>query len=110
MPDARTTLTAILVNNEPQVKLQDLAREIGKHPCTLTRWIAKGIVLRDGTRVHLEAVRVGRELRTSRAAWVRFLAATSATLNAGSTPPAPTPTERRKSAEQAMRALEAMGA
>jgi hypothetical protein len=75
-----------------------------------SRWVAAGVRLPDGTRVKLEAVKVGRELRTSREAWQRFLTATSAPLgDAAGIPPA-TPAVRRNAAEAAARELAAAGA
>jgi hypothetical protein len=42
-------------------------------PATSYRWIGKGILAKDGQRVRLEAVRLGRELVTTEAAVQRFL-------------------------------------
>lgn len=78
------------------------------HPATLTRWIHRGVRLRDGTIVRLEASRIGYRFHTSREAVARFLAA----LNPASAPTSPTrtPQTRRAAAEAAGRRLEAVGA
>ena len=41
-------------------------------PCTLWRWIYKGLRLPDGSRVHLEVVQIGGTPMTSREALARF--------------------------------------
>jgi hypothetical protein len=50
------------------------------------RWLSKGLPGPDGTRVRLEAVRLGRRWMTSRQALARFMART--TRSAGATRPA----------------------
>jgi hypothetical protein len=65
------------------------------------------VLTRDGRRVQLEYVKLGRELRTSRQALARFIAAITP---AAEQPNQPTPAERQKSAEAAMRGMQAAGA
>lgn len=40
---------------------------------TIYRWVAKGLRVRDGSRVKLEAIRIGREFITTKQAVHRFL-------------------------------------
>jgi hypothetical protein len=48
------------------------------HPATIARWIADGVPLPDGSRLHLEACRVGGRLVTTKAALARFITAQNA--------------------------------
>jgi hypothetical protein len=48
------------------------------HPATIARWITDGIPMPDGSRLHLEACRVGGRLVTTKAALARFIAAQNA--------------------------------
>ncbi len=64
------------------------------HASTVSRWCLKGVKLPSGRRLSLEFVRAGGKLLTTRAAIVRFLAAQTATPDAGPTPR--TPAERRR--------------
>ncbi len=76
--------------------------------CTICRWITGGVRAIDGTRVRLEAVRLGGRWLTSHEAIERFSAAlTGDTGNA----PAPirTPAARSRAAEVARKKLEAIG-
>ena len=50
----------------------------GIHRATVVRWITRGALAKDGTRVYLEHVRHGRKLATSREALSRFFASLSA--------------------------------
>ena len=76
--------------------------------CTIWRWINDGVLALDGSRVRLEAVRVGGRWVTSVESISRFSAAlTGDTGNA----PAPirTPAARSRAAEVARKKLEAIG-
>ena len=53
-------------------------------PTTAYRWISKGVLAGDGTRVRLSAVKLGRSLMTTREAVERFLG--ELTLRSSSTP------------------------
>lgn len=77
------------------------------HATTVTRWCLRGVKLLDGQRLHLEHIRAGGKLITTRAAIVRFLAAQTVTPNAAV--PTRTSTERRRADERAAAELEAMG-
>jgi hypothetical protein len=44
------------------------------HPSVISRWITRGLKVKDGTVVHLEAVKAGNALCTSREAVGRFFA------------------------------------
>jgi hypothetical protein len=78
------------------------------NPSTVWRWITEGVRLPDGTRVRLEAARVGGRWLTSAPALARFMAAQTPRL--GEPAPAPrTPGRRRRASEAAARELEKAG-
>ena len=77
------------------------------HATTVTRWCLRGVKLSGGRRVHLEHIRAGGKLITTRAAIVRFLAAQTETPEPACT--LRTVTERRRAADAAAAELEAMG-
>ncbi|VTT98863.1 unnamed protein product [Gemmataceae bacterium] len=80
-------------------------------PSTLTRWITPGIRLRDGTRLRLQARRVGSKWGV-RQSWVdEFLEAQTADRLGGdtSTPALRTPAERQRASDAAAAQLAAMG-
>jgi len=97
----------ILANGEPTMQMAEVGRELDKSPSTVIRWAMTGIRCRDGRRVRLEHVRVGRELRTSRAAMSRFMAALSEVP--GDEKEVPTAAARRKASEVANAELQRMG-
>ncbi|MCC6673300.1 MAG: DUF1580 domain-containing protein [Planctomycetes bacterium] len=74
-----------LLAEEP-LSLNDAGRMLGKHSATLWRWSLRGV-----RGVRLETFRVGRELRTTRQALLRFLAR----LSEGRPAPEPRPTDAR---------------
>lgn len=81
------------------------------HPATWTRWILKGAVGVDGVRRRLKATRFGcRWLVTPADADAFFAALAASPSGPGSVPPQPTPSDRRKAAEAAVRELAAAGA
>src|SRR5918997_7046189 len=77
------------------------------HVSRLVRWIVNGVRTDDGRVVKLEALRLGGQWVTSAAALQRF--AEAMTSGQGPVVPAQTAGSRRKSAEQASRALDAIG-
>lgn len=77
------------------------------HPSTVTRWMLEGVKLADGRRVHLQHVRCGGRLLTSRKRLVAFLEAQNENTVAIDQPR--TPTERRRSAERAQEQLAELG-
>jgi hypothetical protein len=80
-------------------------------PATLYRWCTQGIRLRDGTRVHLEHIRIGARLMTSRPACIRFVEAQQSEPTAASSPPkSPRPSTRQRRAAAAGRKLADLGA
>jgi hypothetical protein len=85
-------------------------RGVGVHPATLTRWILRGVALRDGSRVRLRAVRVGQKWAT-RHEWVEeFIAATTAaTIPADAEPSVRSPEQRDRDADAALAELRRMG-
>jgi len=77
---------------------------------TVFRWVVSGIKLPDGSRLKLEAARVGGRWLTSQAALTRFIERHTAALD--DTPQAPasrTPGQRNRAADRASRELEKIG-
>jgi hypothetical protein len=72
-------------------------------PSTIFRWIVSGVIVRDGRRVRLEAVRLGGRWLTSVQAIERFVAAQTPALDSDPAPAPrmPTPVQRVTSAERA---------
>lgn len=68
-------------------------------PSTLVRWMREGVSLRDGRRVFLEFIEIGRKLCTTHAAIVRFLSAQQPEV--GASPVGRSPAERTRAAERA---------
>jgi hypothetical protein len=99
-------MNGIIANNEPKVKLTEIASDLGKSPATVGRWCLQGI-LRNGRRIRLEHIRVGRDIMTSRAAFDRFSAALAEVPDAA---PVGVPLEeRRRRVTEAEAALIAAG-
>lgn len=77
---------------------------------TLTRWVQVGVQTPAGSRVKLEAVRIGGRLATSPAAVRRFIAAQQQPADeVSAVAPVRSPAGRRKGADAAGRRLELMG-
>jgi hypothetical protein len=104
------------LTNEPLQPLATIASWIppahgGRktHLSTVLRWILKGARAHDGTKVRLEAVRLGGRWMSSREAFQRF--AERLTPRFEVTPPAiaGSPMARTKAAERAEKELERMG-
>ncbi len=102
------------LTNEPALTLSQAAKlvpsyRVGRptHVSRLVRWIVNGVRADDGRLIKLEAMRLGGQWVTSAAALQRFAEA----MTPAQRPLAPLQTaiSRRKSAEQASRALDAIG-
>jgi len=79
------------------------------HLSTLLRWVLTGAKAPDGTRVRLEAIRLGGRWFTSREALQRFAEALTPRFD-GDPPPAPrSPARRRRASDRAARELEKLG-
>jgi hypothetical protein len=78
-------------------------------PGTVYRWISDGVRLPDGSRVRLEAVRLGGRWLTSGPAIARFIARQTPSLEANSEATPRTARQRERAAERAGRDLERMG-
>jgi hypothetical protein len=85
-PGLNATARAARILNESRVWLKDLVRELPghragrpRHYSAALRWVLRGIRLRNGERVRLEAVKIGAGWLTSREAFARFLAAQTPT-------------------------------
>lgn len=93
--------------------LTHFAKQIGErgtHPSTLTRWILKGVLLPDGSRLHLKAVRAGCRWLVDPADWTDFLnRQTAAHLPAAAAQAPRSPAARQRASEAAARELEKMG-
>jgi hypothetical protein len=78
-------------------------------PSTIFRWIADGVRLPDGSRLRLEAVRLGGRWLTSGPAIERFIARQTPSLANIPEPVTRDDRERERAAERAGRDLEQMG-
>jgi hypothetical protein len=76
------------------------------NPSTVFRWIMYGVHLRDGTRLRLEACRVGGRWLTSREAIKRFIDRQTPNIDTDRAPCTSGPTQRTKRAERAGKELE----
>lgn len=79
------------------------------HAATIWRWVLTGIRLPDGSRLHLEACRLGGRWLTSEAAISRFIAAQTPATSTAPTPPVHTPRQRQRSATKASERLDRIG-
>jgi hypothetical protein len=76
---------------------------------TIFRWITSGVRLRDGTRLRLEAARVGGRWLTSGAAIERFITRQTPQFSDIPAPARNTERQRERAAQAAGKLLEAMG-
>jgi hypothetical protein len=79
------------------------------HISTIIRWIIKGAKAPDGTRVHLEAIRLGGRWFTTRQAIQRFAERLTPRIDDN---PAPTPrthSDRTRASERAGAELDRLG-
>jgi hypothetical protein len=94
---------------ETIVPVTQLAKELGKNPATIYRWIQVGILLKDAidepTRQRLESFKLGAVTYTSREAFSRFVRRTQPT-----SAPALEPEPRRTTAPRRQRELAAVDA
>jgi hypothetical protein len=79
------------------------------NPSTVFRWIKDGVRLPGGSRVRLEAVRLGGRWLTSGPAIERFIACQTPQFNDAPAVRTPTPAQRAKAAERAGKELEKLG-
>lgn len=104
------------VLNEDSMTLAEAGRLLphgpgGKlvHRSTLLRWITRGVTAVDGSRVRLEAAKLGDRFVTSRQAVVRFMEALTPALDSEPAPSPRTPQQRRRAVERAGKKLEGIG-
>ena len=104
------------LTQEQPLSLKEAARLIpparnGKrtHLSTLLRWVLTGAKAPDGTRVRLDAVRLGGRWMTSREALQRFTVRLTPTPVDATAPAARTEGKRLRAAERARAELERMG-
>jgi hypothetical protein len=82
---------------QPARTFTEVAHELGCHPSALTRWTLKGVLLKDGTRLKLEAIALPGSWRVTREALDRFLTTLTADRTSN-TPAATAPTKPVRSA------------
>jgi hypothetical protein len=75
----------------------EIAHQLGTHPSAPTRWATKGVRLRDGSLLKLEAIALPGSWRVTREALDRFLATLTADRTSN-TPTATVPARRPRSA------------
>jgi hypothetical protein len=80
------------------------------HISTLVRWISRGVLSPNGSRVRLEAIRLGGRWLTSRAAIQRFCDALTPRTEDDSPPPTRTERQADRAAEQSGKRLAKAGA
>lgn len=78
-------------------------------PSTVYRWAVKGTRTSDGRTIRLEHFRAGCRVMTTRQAVERYVQALTSTGNSDTTP-IRTPAARTRASEDAVRALEKLGA
>jgi hypothetical protein len=82
--------------DEELVSLYELSRFAKSHFISVWRWGLKGLPAKDGARVKLEMVRVGRRWMSSKEALIRFSEAIDPRDDDGEVPPRPVPRNFRK--------------
>lgn len=102
--------------SEGPVGMSGIARLCGSyragkptHPSTVCRWAKQGVRLTDGRTVRLEAVSLNGRLVSSRAAFVRFLAAQQSLPAEATAANVRSPAQRQRASEQAKKELERLG-
>lgn len=78
----------------------DVARLLNNHPSACVRWIQRGVLLKDGTRLHLAALRVPGAWRIAPADLERFLEIVKADALRLPEPAAAGPTMTKARADQ----------
>jgi hypothetical protein len=106
---------AVDLSSETLLSLSQAARRLPPcradrpvNPATIWRWIAKGARRPDGTRITLEAVRLGGRWLTSAEALARFAAALTPESEA-SLCAIRSPCQRHRDSERASAELERLG-
>lgn len=79
------------------------------NPATIFRWGKDGIRLADGSRLHLEMIRLAGRWLTSEQALVRFIERQTPSVASSPTPTPQTPTQRDRAARRASDALDKLG-
>src|SRR5262245_51788545 len=110
-----STLTAEVLNGSA-LSLSKAARQFPSFrqnrpvaPSTVFRWIRFGVLLPDGRRVRLEAIRLGGRWLTSAQAIERFIACQTPQFSDGPVSTPRTVRQRQRAAERAGEELEQMG-
>jgi excisionase family DNA binding protein len=91
-------MSAVLTDLEPLLTTSQVAHILGCHPSACVRWIQKGSVLADGTRLKLAAVATPGGWRIRREALDAFLERLTADRG-GDPEPAPKPRQSARMAQ-----------
>jgi hypothetical protein len=99
-----------IIENREETMLLGVAATLAKvSGSAMLKWVLRGCTAADGTRVHLEGVRMGARWFTSQEAVDRFSERLSVLGNSVRTA-TPTQAERRKQVAMADKEMEAAGA
>jgi hypothetical protein len=61
------------VHAQPALTYTQIAHELGCHPSAPARWVLRGVLLKDGSRLKLEAIALPGSWRVERQALDKFL-------------------------------------
>lgn len=102
-----------MIDLDQAIQLKEVCRiRPGLNRATVHRWVQRGVIVPDGRRVRLEAVRVGGIWMTDRAAVNRVVAECTGSVSdkpAGENPPARTVSQRERAAGKAETELISLG-
>lgn len=111
VPDEPTAARIVRLEAEGLIGMRAVGRMTGVHSATPHRWATDGVLLPDGRRLKLEAVKLAGRLVTSRAAVFRFIERQNenhpATLSQDVPPRSPS--ARTRASERAAAELARMG-
>lgn len=94
---------------EDVIGMRAVGRMTGQHSASAQRQATQGLLLPDGSRLRLEAIKHGGRLLTSKQAVKRFIAAQNNPTAVIDSQPVRSPAARSRASESAARELEAAG-
>jgi hypothetical protein len=97
------------LSSEELIRLEEAAQICRTHFSTVYRWVLKGVPGSSGSRVRLEALRLGAKWVTTRSALQRFAEATTPRPPAESVSLPRATAKRRADSERAEKELEKLG-
>ena len=105
---------AMTTDERPEVlhRTGALARQHGLHPSAISRFVLKGVTLPDGSRLRLEAARIGGRWLVRQSDWEQFVQDQTAARLGDDDRPADTPRspgKRRAASERADAELQRLG-